>query len=182
MRKTAVLVVAMAIAASSANGANDSMVIQTCSKTSMLTVSLAAIKKITLDPFYISVDTGSVAQRPIGGSGATQGPISVVFTGTSAVSIPLEHPGLASAQAVHYLPGSISITFAMTAAGFARVSVVAGNGKKVRDLLSSRLAPGDHELSWDCMLSNSEPISPGLYQIVGTVDRKPAFCKAVIVK
>jgi len=174
------------IAMSSALMAADSLRVYSERGIQMTAVALSSINKITYDDYSMYIDTGAthdIVQRSIDGGSA--GDPKALFTTGVFVKVPrqlIERGGI-KASMVFHRASATTIIFNLRSAGFMKVAVYSSEGKQVRELAASRLSAGEHMLSWDGTTdAGSRPVAPGVYHIIGSMDRNPSFNATIIVQ
>jgi len=184
MRKTVCMLGMFVISMSSASMAADSMRVYTGYGTQMTAVALSSINKITYDDYMMYIDTGSthdIVQRPVGGN---VGNVKALFSTGVFVKVQrqlIERGGI-KASMVSTRASATTIIFNLRSAGFMKVAVYSSQGKQVRELTASRLSAGEHILSWDGTDASNRSVAPGIYHIIGSVDRNPTLNATIIVQ
>jgi hypothetical protein len=182
MRKALCMLGMFVIAMSSASLAADSMRVYTQSGSQMTSIALSSINKITYDDYMMYFDTGAthdVVQRPVGG---TVGNVKAIFTtGVKVKRFLINRPSI-DAPVISYNVSAATIIFSLKSAGFMKAGVFSSEGKQVRELAASRLGAGEHLLSWNGTDANSRPVAPGVYHIIGSIDRNPTLNATIIVR
>ena len=185
MRKALCMLGMFVIAMSSTSMAADSMRVYTGYGTQMTAVALSSINKITYDDYMMYIDTGAthdIVQRPVGGG--TAGSVMALFSTGVFVKVQrqlIERGGI-KASMVSTRASATTIIFNLRSAGFMKVAVYSSQGKQVRELTASRLSAGEHILSWDGTDASNRSVAPGIYHIIGSVDRNPTLNATIIVQ
>jgi hypothetical protein len=179
MNRRIVLVACIPLVMGTAQASIDSLLAFSNSRSVLASVPLSSIRKITVDPYNLSIDTGAVVQRPIGGS--TVGPVTVVFraSSTDRVFQPIR-AGAPSRSLVMYRPSRIDVALPGDAAGVAWVSVFSTDGREVRRL--SVAAVPTRAVSWDCATFSGTRARPGVYHVVGSASGRRVVNATVLVK
>lgn len=177
-------IAAMFIAAGASVAAIDTMQIHGGPASSMMfgvSVPIAKIKKITVNPYTIIIDTGDAAiTRPIGGG---NGPVRVHFISSSPAIRDIPRVGKISEDLRARKHASwVNVVFSTVSPGDARVTVYNSDGKIVRELLAGFCAAGRHELVWDGAALSGQPAAPGVYFIVGTFNRRAPVRQTVMLE
>jgi flagellar hook assembly protein FlgD len=77
---------------------------------------------------------------------------------------------------------STTITFSIPETGRVRVSVYNIKGRKVKDLINTEMARGNHKLIWDGKDTNSRNVGSGIYLFKLESGGNTSIRKAMLVK
>jgi hypothetical protein len=180
MQKTLRAAGVLALALSAALAAAVSLKTYTGSGALIISIPLASINKMTFDDYWMYIDTGStheVVQKPVAGGA---GDVKAVFAADAGIQRARALGSGFGKPIVANRNSTVALSISLLSAGFVKLTVYTSKGAQVRAIVCARLEAGTHVLGWDGADASGKPAAPGVYHIVGTIDRSPVAYPPIV--